>query len=994
VTGFRLTRGGRIDRARPVAFTFDGRPCQGYLGDTLAAALIANDVFRVGRSFKYHRPRGIMAAGAEEPNALVQLEAGASTQPNLRATQVELYDGLAARSLNAWPSLRWDFASATGLLSPLLVAGFYYKTFMWPRALWQRLYEPAIRAMAGLGTAPTEADPDSYDKINAHADVVVVGAGPAGLMAALVASRAGARIMLVDEQAELGGSLLHERQSIDGRPAAEWVAAAIRELAARPEVTILPRTTAFGYYDHNYLILLQRRTDHLGPLARPGMARQRLWHVRAKHVVLATGAHERPLVFPDNDRPGIMLASAVSCYVARYGVAPGRCAAIVTNNDSAYRTALDLADAGVRVAAIIDARPPPQCELASAARRLGIEVISGSTVARVAGHSRLAAIDVRPLGESGRASRGFACDLLAVSGGWSPAVHLFSQSQGKLRWDDARACFVPGRAAQAQHSVGAANGTFDLGGCLREGASAGAAAVGLAEPGLADVPTTEKPVETPTQPFWTGPTRARHPGKAFVDFQNDVTEADIRLAASEGLVSVEHVKRYTTTGMATDQGKTSNVNALAILSQAIGRPIAATGTTSFRPPYTPVTYGALAGRDIGALLDPVRVTPMHAGHVQAGAVFEDVGQWKRPWFYPGSGEAMPAAVAREAKAARTSVGIQDVSTLGKIEVRGPDAAEFLDRVYTNGFGKLAMGRCRYAMMCRDDGMVFDDGVTTRLADDQFFMTTTTGGAARVLDWLEELLQTDWPELKVYLTSVTDHWAAVALAGPRSRDLMRDLAPDMALENDAFPFLAMRTGVVAGLAARVFRISFSGELAYEIHVPAHHGLAAWQAIMAAGRPYDITPYGTEAMHLLRAEKGFIIVGQDTDGTVTPLDLGMDWIVSKQKNFIGKRSLSRIDTGRADRKQLVGLLPEDPAFVLPEGAQLVEATQGERPATPSIGHVTSSYWSPNLGHSFALALVKGGRARLGALVYAPLDSAVVPARVVEPVFWDKKGARQNA
>jgi sarcosine oxidase subunit alpha len=1013
MTGFRLTNGGRVDRTRPLSFTFDGHPYRGYAGDTLASALIANDVYLVGRSFKFHRPRGIMTAGAEEPNALVQLESGAYAVPNLRATQIELYDGLAARSLNAWPSLRFDLATVNGLLSPLLVAGFYYKTFMWPRSFWHRLYEPAIRRMAGLGVAPTESDPDIYDKIHTHADVVVVGAGPAGLAAARAASRSGARVMLVDEQAELGGSLLHTRESIGGRPAVEWVTAAAADMSGRSEITILPRTTVFGYYDHNYLMLLERRTDHLRPGAQSGWPRQRLWHVRTKQVVLATGAHERPLVFRDNDRPGVMLAGAVSCYVARYGVAPGRQAVICTNNDSAYRTALDLADAGVSLATVVDARAAPQSDLVSAVRRRGIDVLPGSAVTRAFGRSRLVAVEIHPLDGDGKPQQGaprrFACDLLAMSGGWNPSVHLFSQSQGKLRWDAARACFVPGDAAQPQHSVGAANGVFDLRGCLHDGAAAGAmaaAAAGFTGPKLEALPAVDDIAEAPPQPMLVGAGRGRHRDKAFVDFQNDVTAADIRLAVSEGLISVEHVKRYTTTGMATDQGKTSNVIALTILSEAIGRSIPETGTTTFRPPYTPVAYGALAGRDVGDLSDPIRVTPMHQWHVEAGAAFEDVGQWKRAWFYPRSGEDMHAAVQREAKATRTSLAIQDISTLGKIELRGPDTAQFLDRIYTNGFSKLAVGRCRYGIMCRDDGMVFDDGVTTRLADDHFFMTTTTGGAARVHDWLEELLQTDWPDLKVYLTSVTDHWATMVLAGPRARDAMQEVAPDIALDNDAFPHLSLRAGTVAGLPARVLRISFSGELAYEVHVAAHHGLATWQALMEVGRRFDITPYGTETMHLLRAEKGYIIVGQETDGTVTPLDLGMDWIVSKQKTFIGQRSLARADTARADRKQLVGLMPENSELVLPEGSQLVEpdasATMAsgrgmrrkDNSSMAMIGHVTSSYWSPNLGRSFALALVKSGRSRLGTTIDVPLEGSTAKARIVEPVFWDKQGTRLNA
>ncbi|MBI4184107.1 MAG: sarcosine oxidase subunit alpha family protein [Proteobacteria bacterium] len=1006
---FRLAAGGRIDRAAPLRFRFDGRPYEGLKGDTLASALLANGMHLVGRSLKYHRPRGIVAAGADEPNAIVQVGEGAWTQPNARATEVELYDGLVARNVTAWPGVGFDLGAAASLLSPLLVAGFYYKTFMAPGRWWRRLYEPALRRMAGLGRAPAAPDPDVYDKRHAHADVLVVGAGPAGLAAALAAARTGARVMLADEQAEFGGALLSEGDEIDGRPALEWVGRAAAELASLPEVVPLPRATVFGYYDHNYLAIAERRADHLGPGAPPGLARRRLWRVRARRVVLATGAHERPLVFADNDRPGVMLASAVRAYLNRYAVAPGRRAVVFTNNDDAYRTAFDLADAGIELAAVVDARSHPAGERVGEARRRGIEVLAGSALTGTRGRRRVAAVEVRRLDPGGSAVEGpartLACDLVAVSGGWSPAVHLFSQSQGTLRFDEARACFVPDRAAQAVRPAGAANGTFTLAGCLAEGLAAGAAAARLA--GFGDGTAPPAPLvrtarDGPIRPLWfvpSGRPAARDGGRHFVDLQADVTAADIRLAAREGLDSVEHVKRYTAAGMGTDQGKTANVNALALLSQAVGRPIAGTGTTTFRPPYTPVGFGLLAGRDRGELFDPVRVTPMHAWHVAHGAVFEDVGQWKRPLYYPRAGEDMAAAVARECRAARGGVAALDATTLGKIDIRGPDAAAFLDRVYTNAWARLGLGQCRYGMMCGQDGMVLDDGVTTRLAPDRFLMTTTTGNAARVLDWLEEWLQTEWPGLRVYCTSVTEQWATVAIVGPRAREVLGPLAPGLALDNEGFPFMTLREAEVAGIPARVFRISFTGELSFEVNVPAWHGLALWEAVMRAGEPFGITPYGTEAMHVLRAEKGFIIVGQETDGTVTPLDLGMDWIVSRTKDFIGKRSLLRPDASRPDRKQLVGLLPEDPGEVLPEGAQLVAARPARaiglkagRPI-PMIGHVTSSYSSAALGRSFALALVKGGRGRIGATVYAPLVGRTLAARIVEPVFYDREGKRRN-
>jgi sarcosine oxidase subunit alpha len=983
--GHRLQAGGRIDRSRRLSFIFDGRPYEGYAGDTLASALIANGVGIVVRSFKYHRPRGIMTAGPEEPNALVQLGQGGRSEPNSKATHVELTQGLVARTVNAWPSARFDLAGATQLASRLLVAGFYYKTFKSPKFLWDTLYEPVIRRMAGWGEAPREPDPDTYEKRYANCDVLVAGGGPAGLAAALAAGRTGARVILADDQPELGGALLSGKDLIGEAPALGWAAKVETELRGMAEVTVLPRTTVFGYYDHNYLMMLERTAER-GP-------RLRLWHIRAKRVVLATGAHERPLVFPGNDRPGVMLAASAQSYVNRYGVAPGTRAVVVTNNDSAYAAAVDLADAGIAVAAVADLRPAAPEGWRADLERRGVPVIPGN--AAMATHGReLAAVDIAPLG-GGRKWR-VECDLLAVSGGWNPAVHLFCQSQGRLRWDERIAAFVPDRAAQAQSSAGAARGTLSLAGAIAEGLGAGAraaAAAGFGDGVPPPAPPTEAEDELPIRPIWLIRSSPGDRGeKSFVDVQNDATAADILLAAQEGMHSVEHMKRWTTAGLGTDQGKTGNVNALAILSEALGRPIPETGITTFRPPYTPVAFGALAGRDRGEMSDPVRVTPMHDWHAANGAVFEDVGQWKRPRYYASAGEDMATALARECLAVRNAVGVLDASTLGKIEIEGPDAALLLDRVYTNAWRKLPIGSCRYGVMCREDGMVFDDGVTSRLAEHRYLMTTTTGNAAAVLDWLEEWLQTEWPELRVYCTSVTEQWATVSIAGPRARDLMRVLAPEMDLSREAFPFMTWRAARVGGIPARVFRISFTGELSYEVNVAATEGPALWERAMAAGAPLGIAPYGTEAMHLLRAEKGFIIVGQETDGTVTPQDLGMDWVVSRAKDFIGRRSQARADTRRPDRKQLVGLLPEDPNVVLPEGAQLVDALTPHYPV-PMIGHVTSSYRSATLGRSFALALVKGGRQRQGQRILAPLEKTTVAAIIVDPVFYDREGARRD-
>ncbi|MSO77214.1 MAG: sarcosine oxidase subunit alpha family protein [Alphaproteobacteria bacterium] len=992
---FRGASGGRIERARQLSFTFDGRRYQGHAGDTLASALMANGVRIIARSQKYHRPRGILSAGAEEPNAVVQLGTGAGAEPNVRATEIELRDGLVAGSVNAWPSAAYDVGAVAGLLSPLLVAGFYYKTFMAPGGFWQSVYEPLIRRMAGLGRAPSGPDPDIYDHMHAHVDVLVAGGGPAGLAAAGAAARTGARVMLADEQTELGGSLLGGPRLIAGQPAPDWVAAMAGELAGCAEARILTRATVFGYYDHNWLGVLERRADRLGPSGTPGRSRERLWHVRAKQVVLATGAHERPLIFPGNDRPGVMLAGAAATYAHRYGVLAGRRAVIATNNDSAYGAALDLAAAGIQVLAIVDARWEAALKAHDTIQALGIERFAGAVIQGALGRRSVRGVRIVKLDGRGDAKE-IACDLVLMSGGWSPAIHLFSQSGGRPAFDPGLGAFVPGVSHQAERSAGAAGGTMTLAGALGEGYAAGAKAAadaGFGDGRAPEAPHVDAEAGLGVAPLWPVPEPAGgsgQRGKAFVDFQADVTDADVRLAAREGFEAIEHMKRYTAAGLGTDQGKTGNVNAIALLSAALAKPIAAIGTTTFRPPYTPVAYGAMAGRNVGALLDPARVTPIHDWHASEGAVFEDVGQWKRPWYFPQGHEDMAGAVRRECLAVRNAVGVLDASTLGKIDIQGPDAGRFLDRVYTNLFSNLSLGRCRYGLMLKEDGMVMDDGVTTRLGPDHFLMTTTTGNAARVLDWLEEWLQTEWPELEVYCTSVTEQWATITIAGPKARDLLHDLAPDLALGKADFPFLAMREATVAGVPARVFRVSFTGEMSYEINVPASHGRGVWESVMAAGAAHGIAPFGTETMHVLRAEKGFIVVGHETDGTVTPLDLGMDWIVSKRKDFIGRRSLARADIIRPDRKQLVGLLPLDGQAVLPEGAQLVLEPR-RAPPVPMIGHVTSSYWSATLGRGFALALVAGGRTRAGTVVYAPLESGIVAATITLPGFYDPDGHR---
>ena len=1000
----RSPTSGRVNRSKTVSFTFDGKRYEGFEGDTLASALIANGVHLVGRSFKYHRPRGIMAAGAEEANALVRVGAGAYAEPNLRATQVEIYDGLVAESQNRFPSLKVDVGAVNSLLSRFFPAGFYYKTFMWPASFWMS-YEHVIRHAAGLGkVADDPQDPDRYEHTHAHCEVLVAGGGATGLMAAYQAALSGARVILADEQNEFGGWLLGESDvTIDGQEGSAFIADLVAKLSAMENVTLLPRTSVFGYMDHNFLTLCEKVTDHL-PNRPAHLPRQRIWKVRASEVILATGAHERPLVFSGNDLPGVMLSGAARLYANRYGALPGRRVVISTNNDDAYRTALALHQHGIFIRAIADIRSAPKGPLVKQVQEAGIEVLAGHAVTTAAGKLRVGTVEVCPVSEDGTEVTGEArhmdCDLVLMSGGLSPAVHLHSQARGKLKWDDKQLCFSPSSVHENEQSVGAANGVFDLAKGLKEASKVALKA--LSRLSLSAHEVAQPEVAAPKQSYQPVATWAIANGlpagqgdKAFVDFQNDVTGSDIKLAVREGYHSVEHVKRYTTTGMATDQGKTSNINALGILANSLQNEIPNVGTTTFRMPYSPTNIGAIAGRDIKGLFDVIRTTRMDSWHKEAGATYEHVGQWMRAWYYPQNGETMEEAVNREVVAARQTAGLLDASTLGKIDIRGKDAAEFLNRIYTNAWSKLPVGRCRYGLMLKDDGMVMDDGVTTRLGENHFHMTTTTGGAAGVLDWLEEWLQTEWPELDVHLTSVTEQWSVATLSGPLAKQILKDAGCDADLSDEAFPFMSMKDAHIAGLPARLFRISFTGELSYEINVPARYGLALWKALMKAGEPHGITPYGTEAMHVLRAEKGFIIVGQETDGTVTPLDLGMDWIVSKKKeDFIGKRALERKSMANTERKQLVGLLTTDPKQVIPEGAHAVLDPNQPMPMA-MLGQVTSSYYSPNLKKSIAMALLKNGHALKGTKVYFPMLDGQDPieAVITDTVFYDPKGERLN-
>ena len=992
----RAERGGRIDRSAPLAFTFDGVRYAGYRGDTLASALLANGVRLVGRSFKYHRRRGIFGAGSEEPNALVRVRTGARAEPNLKATQVELFDGLAAESQNRWPSLRFDVGALSNIASKLLPAGFYYKTFMWPGSWWM-LYEHFIRKAAGLGRAPVEPDPDHYDRRYAFCDVLVAGAGPAGLMAALTAARAGARVILVDDAPVLGGSLHASVCTIEGGDPVEFATGVGEELASCPNVRVLRRTTAFGYYDDNMILALERRADHL-PAPSEHSSRQRVWWIRAKEVVLATGAIERPLPFEDNDLPGVMLASAARTYAFQHGVRLGDRCVIGTNNDSAYEAIEPMLNTGTNVVAVVDARDGgPGGDALAIVQRFGIELIAGSVVMRAIGLTGVDGVEVRSLSADGASvgddSRRMPCDLVCVSGGWNPTVHLFSQSRGRLRFDAERAAFVPGESVQRERSAGAARGLQRLSECLADGASAGADAVRAAGIEAGPEPSCPAVQEwgdgVPARPLWVVPLPSWRHGKRFVDFQNDVTVADIELAAREGYSSVEHLKRYTTLGMGTDQGRTSNVNGLAVLAATLGNDIAAVGTTTFRPPYSPVALGAIAGREVGPDQSPVRRTPMHDWHAEHGATFVTVGPWMRAQYYLRRGESMMDAINREALHVRRAVGMVDVSTLGKIEVRGRDAGEFLHRVYINRIRNLRVGRVRYAFMLREDGFVLDDGTCTRIRDDEYYITTGTGHAAAVMMHLERYAQVVWPKLDVHLTSVTDQWAGAAVAGPRSRDLLAAACDGADVSNEALPFMSCIEATVSGAPVRIIRMTFSGEMAYEVHCPADHGVHVWEALLAAGERFDIMPYGTEALSVLRIEKGHV-VPNELDGRTIPADFGFDRM-EKDEDFIGRRSLERFRTSERKRKTFVGLVSQNGRAV-PRGGHLVWNPTAPRPMR-MLGHVTSNCYSPTLNRYIALALMDDAEDWKGKELYAasPLTASFVPVQVTDHVFIDPENRR---
>ena len=972
----RLEKGGLIARDRALSFSFDGRRFQGHPGDTLASALLANGVRLVGRSFKYHRPRGIFSAGVEEPNALVELRDGARREPNTRATVTELYDGLDANSQNRGASLRRDWRALGGLAAPFLGAGFYYKTFMWPASFWERVYEPLIRKAAGLGRAAMAPDPDHYESAHVHCDVLVVGSGAAGLAAARAAGQAGARVILAEQDFCLGGGLLSEADQ------AAWRDATVAALAAMPEVTVMPRTTVFGFYDQGVLGAVERVADHL-PEPPPHTPRQRSLTIRAREVVLATGAHERLIAFPGNDRPGVMLAGAAQIYARRFAVRAGEAAVLFATHDAAYDSAFALADCGVRIAAIID--PRADSAAMQRAREAGLLVHADHEICGTVGGQALRGVEIRRRGTAAREDA-IAADLLMISGGWNPAVHLASMSGAPLVWDETHAAFIPGAPVQRERSAGACRGVHGIGRAAADGARAGAQAAiaaGFAAAPSFPLPEAPAPDHAP-YPLWE--VKAR--GKSFVDIQDDVTADDMRLAHREGYSHIELAKRYTTHSMGTDQGKSGGIVGAAVLAEARGETVASVGLPRFRPYTAPVTWGALAGSETGAHFQPERRTALHDWHTRHGAMWMDAGLWKRPGYYPQPQDADAwASVLREARAVRERVGICDVSTLGKIAVEGPDAARFLDLVYTNTFSTLPIGRARYGLMLREDGIVFDDGTTSRIAADGFYMTTTTAQAGPVMAHLEFHLQTEWPELDVSLASITDQWAAMSLAGPRARDVLRGVITGIDLSDAAFPFMAVGDGVAAGVPVRLFRISFSGELAYEVACPAGYAERVWIALMDAGHAHGIEPYGVEALGLLRIEKGHV-AGAELNGQTSAGDLGLGRMLKKRGDFIGRMLARRPGMKDPARPNLVGLRAFDPGQQIRAGAHLVDAAGGA-----SLGWISSATISVVEPGWIGLGLLRDGAARIGSRMIAasPLTGEDVPVAIVSPHMYDPENAR---
>ena len=991
---YRVEKIGYINRSKKISFKFNGKKYYGYKGDTLASALLANGVHLVGRSFKYHRPRGFIGAGVDEPNAKVQLYNGSETEPNAVATEIELVEGLVAKSQNCWPSVKFDFGAINNFLSKFFPAGFYYKTFMWPKNFWYRVYEPIIRKAAGLGVAPLKADPDRYEHKFEYCDVLVTGSGPSGLSSALAAAKNGARVILAEDKPRFGGSLLNDEVTIGNKKGKEWADEVVLQLKSMPNVLVKNRSQVFGYYDHNMMVMVERTKDHIENPSKY-TPRQKLWYIRAKEVILSTGSLERPLVFGNNDRPGIMLASAAKEYLKTYGVTVGKKPVIFTNNDTAYELAIEFKKNEINPL-VIDVRENPESLVINEAKNLNINIKFSSAIANANGYRRVNSVVIGKLNKEKTEYESLEtifCDCVCVSGNWTPTIHLSSQSGNKLKFDEKINAFIPNKKRQNEISVGSANGSFTLKKSLEEGFEKGFETSNkITKKNLkSNPPTCNERNYTEQDKFWCMPLPKNKNYKRCVDFQNDVYVSDIELAIREGFRSIEHVKRYTTLGMATDQGKTSNLNGLQLVSDIENKIVPEVGHTTFRPPYTPVTIGAIVGREVSKHYRPTRKSPMHLWHEKNNAIFVDAGLWLRPRYYKQGDENLQEAAKREATNVRNNVGICDVTSLGKIDIKGPDSAEFLNRIYTNAWMKLPVGKARYGVMLREDGIVFDDGTTTRISENHYHMTTTTAQAVNVLSHLEYYLQAVWPKLDVNVLSTTEQWAGAALAGPNSRNLLGKLFPDTDVSNEAFPFMGFKEGDLFGVPARIFRISFSGELAYEINVESGYGVFMWEKIMELGKEMNIEPYGTEALSTLRIEMGHV-AGSEIDGRTIPYDLSLDGMLSKKKDFIGKRSLNRKAFTELDREKIVGVVPLDKKTMIPEGSHLVLNANAPLPNS-KLGHISASCWSVEYNNPFSLAILKNGKKRIGEKLYAlsPLKNKSIPVEVVSSHYVDPTGKR---
>ena len=991
---YRLDNIGYINRDKKISFTFNGKKYFGYEGDTLASALLANGIHLVGRSFKYHRPRGFFGAGVDEPNAKVQLYKGAKTEPNANATEVELVEGLIVKSQNCWPSVSFDFGEINNLFQKFFPAGFYYKTFMWPKSFWYKVYEPIIRKAAGLGVAPLKPDPDRYEHKYEYCDVLIAGSGPSGLASALAAAKNGARVILAEDKSRFGGSLLVDEVTIGNKKGKEWADEAISQLKSMPNVIVKNRSQVFGYYDHNMMVMFEKTRDHI---ENPNKftPRQKLWYIRAKEIVISTGSLERPLIFGNNDRPGILLSSAAKEYLKVYGVLVGRKPIIFTNNDSAYDTAIEFKKNGINPL-VVDTRTNSDSSVISEAKNLNIDIKFFHGIANTKGHLKVNSATIGKFNSDKSSYENLeevSCDCICVSGNWTPTVHLSSQSGNKLKFNETIDAFIPSQSRQKESTIGSANGSFTLKQALEDGFNKGFELSNKItnKNSKSTAPTSNERSYGEHDKFWCMPLPKNKHYKRFVDFQNDVAVSDIELAVREGFRSIEHVKRYTTLGMATDQGKTSNLNGLQLVSNIEGKIVPEVGYTTFRPPYTAVTIGTIVGREVGKHYRPTRKSPMHEWHEKNNAVFVDAGLWLRPRYYKQGNESLEEAAKREANNVRKNVGVCDVTSLGKIDIKGPDTAEFLNRIYTNAWMKLPVGKARYGVMLREDGIVFDDGTTTRISENHFHMTTTTAQAVNVLAHLEYYLQVVWPELNVNVLSTTEQWAGAALAGPNSRELLSKLFPETNILNEALPFMGYKESDLFDVPARIFRISFSGELAYEINVESSYGTFMWEKIIEFGQEMNIEPYGTEALSTLRIEMGHV-AGSELDGRTIPYDVSLEGMLSKKKDFIGKRSLTREAFLNPKREKVVGVIPLDKKTTIPEGSHLVKDGNAFSP-NPKLGHVSASCWSVEYNNPFSLAIIQDGKNRIGEKLYAvsPLNNKNIAVEIVSSHYVDPKGER---